>query len=129
MVRNRGTLRAGIRSDGGAQSHCRCRSATRQQTDVEQVKVEAREIGIIVMDMWDSHWDRTLARAQRRHRAADEPVPADARAAGSDCDLPTGLMGGRSMASQGSGSLVKDLPDAPIPPNNSFQSPEPQMWL
>ena len=26
---------------------------------VEQVKVEAREIGIIVMDKWDSHWDRT----------------------------------------------------------------------
>ena len=29
------------------------------KSSVEQVKLEAHEIGIIVMDMWDSHWDRT----------------------------------------------------------------------
>ena len=41
---------------------------------VEQVKVEAREIGIIVMDMLYSHW---IPSYQERsgYPATDQPVP------------------------------------------------------
>jgi len=99
---------------------------------VERVEVQARELGIIVMDMWDSHWDRTY---QERSGALVPKLNQflhDARAAGAIVIYsPTAMIenGRRVYGEAKQRQSVKDLPDVPIPPNNLFQSPEPQMWL
>jgi hypothetical protein len=90
-------------------------------------------VGIIVMDMWNSHWDPIYT------ARSDAIVPAmnqflhNARSAGATIVFsPTALIdlaGNAVYHDMRQRARAIALPDVPIPPAVGFEPAEPQLWL
>ena len=99
---------------------------------VEEVRVMGAEIAIVVMDMWDNHWDPCWV-AHAGARA--EPINGflhKARAAGAVViHSPTNLIAGHDSpvyANTKQRLLSTGVPEHAMPPDNGFKAPTQVPW-
>jgi nicotinamidase-related amidase len=110
----------------------RTRDANNQPNE-RPISFDPARVAIIVMDMWNSHWDPIYT------ARSDAIVPGmnqflhNARAAGATIVLsPTALIdhpGNTVYRDMRQRARAVALPDVPIPPALGFEPAEPQLWL